>query len=97
MEQVHVSNEDTRNISEVEETNSQNENEYDMKYPPLVKWTRDHRQRQIIGSPSQGIQTRAQRKEREAILNKNLLFCQYNAFLSKIEPKNVKIALDHSD
>ena len=68
-----------------------------MNYPPLIKWTRDHPQRQIIGTPSQGVQTRAQRKEREATLNKNLLFCQYNAFLSKIEPKNVKIALDHSD
>ncbi|KAL4590865.1 hypothetical protein LXL04_003810 [Taraxacum kok-saghyz] len=86
-----------RNISEVEETISPNENDYDMNYLPLVKWTRDHPQQQIIGTPSQGIQTRAQRKEREASLNKNLLFCQYNAFLSKIEPKNVKIALDHSN
>ena len=34
---VNDSNEDTGNISEVEETNSQNENEYDMNYPPLVK------------------------------------------------------------
>ncbi|KAL4564910.1 hypothetical protein LXL04_028986 [Taraxacum kok-saghyz] len=93
----YASNSDTGIISEVEEFISPNENDYDMNYPPLVKWTRDHPQRQIIGSPSQGILTRAQRKEREATLNKNLLFCQHNAFLSKIEPKNVKIALDHSD
>ncbi|KAL4590759.1 hypothetical protein LXL04_003702 [Taraxacum kok-saghyz] len=85
------------NISEVEEIISLNENDYDMNYPPLVKWTRDHPQRQIIGSPSQGVLARAQRKEREAFLNKILLFCQYNVFISKIEPKNVKIALDNYD
>ena len=51
VERVNDSNEDTGNISEIEETISPNENDYDMNYPPLVKWTRDHPQRQIIGTP----------------------------------------------
>ncbi|KAL4582285.1 hypothetical protein LXL04_006830 [Taraxacum kok-saghyz] len=56
VEQVNDSNEDIVNISEVEETITPNENDYDMNYPPLVKWTRDHPQRQIGGTPSQGVE-----------------------------------------
>jgi len=41
--------------------------------------------------------TRSQVKEKQDALFSKVEFCMFNSFISKIEPKNVKIALDHSD
>ncbi|KAL4578457.1 hypothetical protein LXL04_014580 [Taraxacum kok-saghyz] len=71
--------------------------EIDPEYPPMIKWTRDHPKTQIIGNPSDQVLTRAQRKAKDAMLSKHQEFCMYSSFLSKIEPKNVKIAMDDSD
>lgn len=37
------------------------------------------------------------RFQKEASLNGNQEFCMFNSFISKIEPKIVKAALDHYD
>ncbi|KAL4573963.1 hypothetical protein LXL04_020785 [Taraxacum kok-saghyz] len=71
--------------------------EIDPEYPPMIKWTRDHPKTQIIGNPSDQLLTRAQRKTKDAMLGKHQEFCMYSSFLSTIEPKNVKIAMDDSD
>ena len=63
----------------------------------LLWWTKDHPKTQIIGSPSSKVLTRAQRKEKDALSGIHQEFCMYSSFLSKIEPKNVKTAMDHSD
>ena len=63
----------------------------------MIKWTRNHPKTQIIGNPSEQVLTRAQRKAKDAMLSKHQEFCMYSSFLSKIEPKNVKIAMDDSD
>ena len=57
--------------------------EVDPDYPPMIKWTRDHPKTQIIGSPSSTVLTRAQRKEKDAMLSKHQEFCMYSSFLSK--------------
>jgi len=41
--------------------------------------------------------TRSQVKEKQDALFSKVEFCMFNSFIAKIEPKNVKIALDHSD
>jgi len=40
---------------------------------------------------------RSQAKEKQDALISKVEFCMFNSCISKIEPKNVKIALDHSD
>ena len=70
---------------------------YDPNYPPLTKWTKDHPQTQIIGAPSEKVLTRSQLKAKQTALFSKVEFCMFNLFISKIEPKNVQIALDHSD
>ena len=52
-------------------------------------WTRNHPPNQIIGNPNAGIQTRSAKESAD--------FCLHSAFLSIIEPKNIKEALEHSD
>lgn len=51
----------------------------------------------MIRETSTSVLTRAQQKEKQASLNKNQEFCMYSSFISKLEPKNMKIALDHAN
>ena len=70
---------------------------YDPKFPPLIKWTKDHPQTQIIGESSEKVLTHSQIKAKQAALFSKVEFCMFNSFVSKIEPKTVNSALDHSD
>ena len=85
-------NTETGNESELEvvNTHSQIDLDYDVNFPPLTKWTKSHPPNQVIGNPQSGVLTRSQLKARSE-------FCLYHAFLSKVEPKKVKEALEHSD
>nr|GEY99751.1 hypothetical protein [Tanacetum cinerariifolium] len=55
----------------------------------LSKWTKDHLLQNIIGDPSRPASTRLQ-------LNKQALFCYYDAFQASVEPKTYKDALTQS-
>ena len=71
--------------------------DFDHNYPPLDKWTRNHPKDQILGDPQAGIMTRAQLHARNEVLNNHQEFCMFHVFISKIEPKTVKVAMEHSD
>ncbi|KAI3505861.1 hypothetical protein L1887_28170 [Cichorium endivia] len=83
--------------SEAEEIFAELNPKYDPNYPPMLKWTRDHAQSQIIGETSAGVLTQAQIKEKQTTLFSKMEFCMFHSFISKIEPKTVKVALDHAD
>ena len=84
--------------SEFEEVvNAELDPSYDPNYPPLTKWTRDHPVSQIVGDASEKVLTRSQLKAKQTALFSKVEFCMFNSFISKIEPKTVNIALDHSD
>ncbi|GKD11370.1 retrovirus-related pol polyprotein from transposon TNT 1-94, partial [Tanacetum coccineum] len=53
------------------------------------KWTKDHPLKNIIGELTRPVSTRLQ-------LHKQALFCYYDAFLTAIEPKTYKDALNQS-
>ena len=53
----------------------------------LRKWTSDHPIDNIIGNPSRPVSTRKQ-------LATDALWCFFNSVLSKIEPTDVKSAMD---
>nr|GFA16393.1 Gag-Pol polyprotein [Tanacetum cinerariifolium] len=55
----------------------------------LRKWSKDHPSDNVIGNPSCPLSTRKQ-------LATNSLWCLYNFVLSKVEPKNVKTAMDEA-
>ncbi|GJT61103.1 hypothetical protein Tco_1004636 [Tanacetum coccineum] len=57
--------------------------------PPdhLRKWTKDHLLDNIVGNPSRPVSTRKQ-------LASDALWCCYHTVLSKVEPKNFKIAVN---
>nr|GEV99979.1 reverse transcriptase domain-containing protein [Tanacetum cinerariifolium] len=54
-----------------------------------TKWTKDHPLNNIIGPLSRPVSTRLQ-------LHEQALFCYYNAFLTSVEPKTYKEALNQS-
>ncbi|KAI3510703.1 hypothetical protein L1887_17836 [Cichorium endivia] len=83
--------------SETEEIFAELNPEYDPNYPPMLKWTKDHPRSRIIGETSAGVLTRAQQKANQTALFSKMEFCMFNSFISKIEPKTVKVALDHAD
>ena len=84
--------------SEMEEmVNAELDPSYDPNYPPLIKWTRDHPISQIVGNVSEKVLTRSQVKAKQTSLFSKVEFCMYNSFVSKVEPKTVNSALDHSD
>ncbi|KAL7605619.1 hypothetical protein Lser_V15G17082 [Lactuca serriola] len=89
-------NDDSNAKSEFEEVNDEQDPSYDPNYHPLTKWTRDHSKSQLIREASVGVLMRAQQKANQAVLFSKMEFCVFNPFISKIEPKNIKIALDHS-
>ena len=70
---------------------------YDTDYAPLVKWTNDHPKSQVIREATSGVLTGVQQKANQTALISKMEFCMFNSFISIIEPKPVKIALDHSD
>lgn len=55
---------------------------------------REHSKSQVIAEMSTGVLTHVQKK---SLLNMNQEFCVFNSFISKIQPKMVKIALGQSD
>ncbi|GJS00820.1 retrovirus-related pol polyprotein from transposon TNT 1-94 [Tanacetum coccineum] len=55
----------------------------------LRKWSKDHPLDNIIGNHSRLVSTKKQ-------LATNALWCLYNSVLSKVEPKNVKTAMDEA-
>ncbi|GJX06860.1 putative ribonuclease H-like domain-containing protein [Tanacetum coccineum] len=57
--------------------------------PPdhLRKWTKDHPLDNIVGNPSRPVSTRKQ-------LASDALWCCYHTVLSKVEPKNFKMAVN---
>ncbi|GJS28535.1 retrovirus-related pol polyprotein from transposon TNT 1-94 [Tanacetum coccineum] len=57
--------------------------------PPdhLRKWTKDHPLDNIVGNPSRSVSTRKQ-------LASDALWCCYHIVLSKVEPKNFKMAMN---
>ena len=71
--------------------------DFDPTYPPLEKWTRNHPKEQVIGNQQDGVLTRAQTRAKNEVLNFHQEFCMFNVFISKIEPKTVKVAMEHSD
>ncbi|KAI3681475.1 hypothetical protein L6452_36272 [Arctium lappa] len=52
--------------------------------PRMIKWTRSHPQSQVIGDPSDKVQTRSSTAN----------FCYYKNFVSIIEPKKIFEALE---
>ncbi|KAI3718425.1 hypothetical protein L6452_19296 [Arctium lappa] len=52
--------------------------------PRMTKWTRSHPQSQIIGDPSDRVQTRSSTAN----------FCYYTSFMSIIKPKKISEALE---
>ncbi|GKF50944.1 retrovirus-related pol polyprotein from transposon TNT 1-94 [Tanacetum coccineum] len=59
-----------------------------VNYPPkhLRRWTKDHPLDNIVGNPSRHVSTRKQ-------LVSNALWCCFHTELSKVEPKNFKMAM----
>ena len=55
----------------------------------LQIWTKNHPPGQIIGDPNAGIQTRSKLDQCE--------YCNFSAFISLVEPKNIREALDDAD
>ncbi|GJW18154.1 retrovirus-related pol polyprotein from transposon TNT 1-94 [Tanacetum coccineum] len=58
-------------------------------FDPLRKWTKDHPLDKVIGNPSRPVSTRRQ-------LQTDSIWCYFDAFLTKVEPKNFKEALKES-
>ncbi|GJV96748.1 hypothetical protein Tco_1548325 [Tanacetum coccineum] len=64
---------------------------HSINQPPehINKWTKDHPIDNVIGNPSRPVSTRHQ-------LQDEALFCNFDAFLSSVEPKSYKDALTES-
>ena len=67
--------------------------EFDLAYPPLDKWTRNHLKEQVLGDPQAGVLIRAQLRARNEVHNMHHEFCMFHVFISKIEPKFVNVAI----
>nr|GEZ72838.1 hypothetical protein [Tanacetum cinerariifolium] len=52
----------------------------------LGRWTKDHHIANVIGDPSRSISTRKQ-------LETDAMWCYFDAFISSVEPKNLKQAM----
>lgn len=89
---------DEGDLSELEEeVNVEVDPAYEPNYPPLIKCTKDHPKTQIHCKSSAGVLTRSQPNAKQDALFSQVEFCMFNSFVSKIEPKTVHAALDHSD
>ncbi|XP_052622435.1 uncharacterized protein LOC128127785 [Lactuca sativa] len=83
--------------SQEPKVNAELDPSYDPNYPPLTKWTKGHPKTQIIGESSERVLTRFQLKAKQIALFSQVEFCMLNSFDSKVEPKTINTALDHSD
>ncbi|KAI3782315.1 hypothetical protein L2E82_12357 [Cichorium intybus] len=83
--------------SDIEDIDAEGPPDFDPNYPPLDKWTKNHPPSLVIGDVRDKVLTRAQLHQKQLDLNKNSELCMFNVFISKVEPKNVKDAFDHSD
>ncbi|KAJ9544468.1 hypothetical protein OSB04_024175 [Centaurea solstitialis] len=72
-----------------DENDASNNQQAYVTLPHTRKWTRDHPSSQIIGSPSQSIQTRSSKNVNNLVL--------FGEFLSDFEPSDVQQALFDSD
>ncbi|GJZ87774.1 uncharacterized mitochondrial protein-like protein [Tanacetum coccineum] len=63
-----------------------NENTSYTSLQSLRRWTKDHPITNVIGDPSRSISTRKQ-------LQTNVMWCYFDAFLTFVEPKNLKQAM----
>ncbi|KAJ9540360.1 hypothetical protein OSB04_026866 [Centaurea solstitialis] len=83
----------SRNQREVfavqDENDATNNQQAYVTLPHTRKWTRDHPSSQIIGSPSQPVQTRSSKNVENLIL--------FGGFLSEFEPSDVSQALTDPD
>ncbi|GJY96614.1 retrovirus-related pol polyprotein from transposon TNT 1-94 [Tanacetum coccineum] len=52
----------------------------------LGRWTKDHPIANVIGDPSRSVSTRKQ-------LEMDAMWCYFDAFLTSVEPKNLKLAM----
>ncbi|GJV89551.1 integrase, catalytic region, zinc finger, CCHC-type containing protein [Tanacetum coccineum] len=52
----------------------------------LGRWTKDHPIANVIGDPSRSVSTRKQ-------LETDAMWCYFDAFLTSVEPKNLKLAM----
>ncbi|XP_052625604.1 uncharacterized protein LOC128132724 [Lactuca sativa] len=71
--------------------------DFDPAYPPMEIWTQNHPREQVLSDPQVGVLTRAQLRAKNEVLNVYNFFCMFNVFISKIEPKSVKVALEDPD
>ncbi|KAI3682224.1 hypothetical protein L2E82_50087 [Cichorium intybus] len=83
--------------SDIKDIDAEGPPDFDPNYPPLDKWTKNHPPSLVIGDVRDKVLTRAQLHQKQLDLNKNSELCMFNVFISKVEPKNVKDAFDHSD
>lgn len=65
--------------------------DYDHRFPPLTKWTKDNLISQVIGNPSQRVMSRAQQNEYQVLMNVHRKYCTFHVFLSKVEPRMSKL------
>ncbi|GJT22815.1 retrovirus-related pol polyprotein from transposon TNT 1-94 [Tanacetum coccineum] len=83
-----------RNMNTIREPSSEessSQNVHSINQPPehIYKWTKDHPIENVIGNPSRSVSTRHQ-------LQDEAMFCYFDAFLSSVEPKTYKEALEES-
>ncbi|KAJ9547364.1 hypothetical protein OSB04_019907 [Centaurea solstitialis] len=84
------SNRNQREVLAVQDENDATNNQQAyVTLPHTRKWTRDHPPSQIIGSPSQPVQTRSSKNIENLIL--------FGGFLSEFEPSDVSQALTDPD
>ncbi|GJU51471.1 retrovirus-related pol polyprotein from transposon TNT 1-94 [Tanacetum coccineum] len=78
-------------IPEPSSEESSSQNVHSINQPPehIYKWTKDHPIENVIGNPSRSVSTRHQ-------LQDEAMFCYFDAFLSSVEPKTYKEALEES-
>ncbi|GKC45348.1 putative ribonuclease H-like domain-containing protein [Tanacetum coccineum] len=77
--------------SEASSSSIVNVNPTQQTNPPIVhgqKWTKDHPLRNVIGDLNQPVSTRRQ-------LKTDAMWCFFNEFLEKVEPKNFKEAVQY--
>ena len=71
--------------------------EFDHAFLPMDNCARDHPKEHILSDPNSRVLTRSQNRARNEVLNVHQELCMFNVFISKLEPKTVNVALEHSD
>nr|GEW74722.1 hypothetical protein [Tanacetum cinerariifolium] len=89
MAPVHITPKPSSDESSFEDASSAESTQVTQPHNHLRKWSKDHPLDNVIGNPSRLVSTRKQ-------LATDALWCLYNSVLSKVEPKNVKTAMDEA-